>query len=57
MPKPDSGSRETAALTPPSSIPPGTTRFGIEIGSVGRQEEISRCGAASSDQQAHADRS
>jgi len=38
--KPDSGSRETAALTPPSSIPPGTTRFGIEIGSVGKQEEI-----------------
>jgi hypothetical protein len=38
--KPESGSRETAALTPPSSIPPGTTRFGIEIGSVGKQEEI-----------------
>ena len=38
--KPNSGSRETAALTPPSSIPPGTTRFGIEIGSVGKQEEI-----------------
>jgi hypothetical protein len=38
--KPESGSTETAALTPPSSIPPGTTRFGIEIGSVGRQEEI-----------------
>jgi hypothetical protein len=37
---PESGSRETAALTPPSSIPPGTTRFGIEIGSVGKQEEI-----------------
>lgn len=37
---PDGGSRETAALTPPSSIPPGTTRFGIEIGSVGKQEEI-----------------
>ncbi len=33
------GSTETAALTPPS-IPPGTTRFGIEIGSVGKQEEI-----------------
>lgn len=38
--RPESGSRETAALTPPSSIPPGTTRFGIEIGSVGKQEEI-----------------
>jgi hypothetical protein len=38
--KPQSGSRETAALTPPASIPPGTTRFGIEIGSVGKQEEI-----------------
>jgi hypothetical protein len=38
--KPESGSRETAALAPPSSIPPGTTRFGIEIGSVGKQEEI-----------------
>ena len=37
---PDSGSTETAALTPPASIPPGTTRFGIEIGSVGKQEEI-----------------
>ena len=40
MPSRSSGSRETAALTPPSSIPPGTTRFGIEIGSVGKQEEI-----------------
>ena len=38
--KPDSGSRETAALTPPSSIPPGTTRFGIEIGSVGKQDDV-----------------
>lgn len=38
--KPGSGSTETAALTPPASIPPGTTRFGIEIGSVGKQEEI-----------------
>jgi hypothetical protein len=37
--KPERGSTETAALTPPS-IPPGTTRFGIEIGSVGKQEEI-----------------
>jgi len=37
--KPEPGSTETAALTPPS-IPPGTTRFGIEIGSVGKQEEI-----------------
>ena len=37
---PESGTRETAALTPPASIPPGTTRFGIEIGSVGKQEEI-----------------
>ena len=37
---PESGSREIAALTPPASIPPGTTRFGIEVGSVGRQEEI-----------------
>ena len=38
--KPDSGSTETAVLTPPASIPAGTTRFGIEIGSVGKQEEI-----------------
>jgi sporulation related protein len=37
---PESGSTETAALRPPASIPPGTTRFGIEIGSVGKQEEI-----------------
>lgn len=36
---PQSGETESAALTPPS-IPPGTTRFGIEIGSVGKQEEI-----------------
>jgi SPOR domain len=36
----ESGSTETAALRPPASIPPGTTRFGIEIGSVGKQEEI-----------------
>jgi sporulation related protein len=35
------GSTETANLAPaPSSIPPGTTRFGIEIGSVGKQDEI-----------------
>jgi hypothetical protein len=37
---PQSGGTETAALTPPPAIPPGTTRFGIEIGSVGKQEEI-----------------
>jgi hypothetical protein len=35
-----SGGTETAALTPPPSIPPGTTRFGIEIGNVGKQDEI-----------------
>ncbi len=34
-----SQSTETANLTP-SSIPPGTTRFGIEIGSVAKQDEI-----------------
>jgi SPOR domain len=35
------GSTQTANLAPPpSSIPPGTTRFGIEIGSVGKQDEI-----------------
>ncbi len=33
-------STETAALTPPSSIPPGTTRFGIEIGAVDKQDAI-----------------
>jgi len=32
-------STQTANLTPPS-IPPGTTRFGIEIGSVGKQDEV-----------------
>jgi SPOR domain len=35
-----SPSTETANLNPAPSIPPGTTRFGIEIGSVGKQEEI-----------------
>jgi hypothetical protein len=30
---------ETAALTP-ANIPPGTTRFGIEIGSVDKQDEV-----------------
>jgi outer membrane biosynthesis protein TonB len=35
-----SGSTETAALSPATSIPPGTTRFGIEIGSVDKQEGI-----------------
>ena len=36
-------STETANLTPPAalpSIPPGTTRFGIEIGSVGKQDDV-----------------
>lgn len=33
-------STETAAVNPPSSIPPGTTRFGIEIGSVDKQDAI-----------------
>ncbi|MGB3022104.1 MAG: SPOR domain-containing protein [Methyloceanibacter sp.] len=33
-------STETAALAPPSSIPPGTTRFGIEIGAVDKQDAI-----------------
>lgn len=33
-------STETAALSPPSSIPPGTTRFGIEIGAVDKQDAI-----------------
>jgi hypothetical protein len=36
---PDATSTQTANLTPPS-IPPGTTRFGIEIGSVGKQDEV-----------------
>ena len=38
-----SESTETANLTPPPappSIPPGTTRFGIEIGSVGKQDDV-----------------
>lgn len=34
------GATETAALDPASSIPPGTTRFGIEIGTVEKQEGI-----------------
>ncbi|MGH6824313.1 SPOR domain-containing protein [Methyloceanibacter sp.] len=41
--EPPSESTETANLTPPStapSIPPGTTRFGIEIGSVGKQDDV-----------------
>jgi hypothetical protein len=39
--EPPSESTETANLTPPAaSIPPGTTRFGIEIGSVGKQDDI-----------------
>jgi len=35
-----SGGTETAALSPANSIPPGTTRFGIEIGIVEKQEGI-----------------
>jgi len=35
-----SGATETAALSPATSIPPGTTRFGIEIGTVEKQEGI-----------------
>jgi hypothetical protein len=35
-----SPSNETANLNPAPSIPPATTRFGIEIGSVGKQDEI-----------------
>jgi hypothetical protein len=41
--EPPSESTETANLTPPPalpSIPPGTTRFGIEIGSVGKQDDV-----------------
>ena len=41
--EPPSDTTETANHPPPPalpSIPPGTTRFGIEIGSVGKQEEI-----------------
>jgi hypothetical protein len=41
--EPPSESTESAELTPPSpppSIPPGTTRFGIEIGSVGKQDDV-----------------
>jgi hypothetical protein len=34
------GATETAALNPATSIPPGTTRFGIEIGSVEKQDGI-----------------
>jgi hypothetical protein len=37
--EPPSESTQTANLTPPS-IPPGTTRFGIEIGSVGKQDDV-----------------
>jgi len=33
-------STQTANLNPATSIPSGTTRFGIEIGSVGKQDEI-----------------
>jgi hypothetical protein len=33
-------STQTANLNLAPSIPPGTTRFGIEIGSVGKQDEI-----------------
>jgi len=35
-----SGTTETAAVSPANSIPPGTTRFGIEIGIVEKQEGI-----------------
>jgi hypothetical protein len=39
--EPPSESTETANLSPPATaIPPGTTRFGIEIGSVGKQDDI-----------------
>jgi len=41
--EPPSESTETADLAPPQappSIPPGTTRFGIEIGSVGKQDDV-----------------
>jgi len=34
------GATETAAVSPANSIPPGTTRFGIEIGTVEKQEGI-----------------
>jgi hypothetical protein len=34
------GGTETAAVSPANSIPPGTTRFGIEIGTVEKQEGI-----------------
>jgi SPOR domain len=37
--EPPDESTQTANLTPPS-IPPGTTRFGIEIGSVGKQDDV-----------------
>ena len=36
--KPDE--TQTANLSPAASISPGTTKFGIEIGSVGKQDEI-----------------
>jgi SPOR domain len=39
--EPPDESTETANLAPPPpSIPPGTTRFGIEIGSVGKQDDV-----------------
>ncbi|HSA66695.1 MAG TPA: SPOR domain-containing protein [Methyloceanibacter sp.] len=39
--EPPPESTETANLTPPPPpIPPGTTRFGIEIGSVGKQDDV-----------------
>jgi hypothetical protein len=34
------GATETAAVSPANSIPPGTTRFGIEIGTVDKQDGI-----------------
>jgi SPOR domain len=37
---PAAASTETAALNPAPSIPPGTTRFGIEIGAVDKQDGI-----------------
>ncbi len=37
---PSPGSTETANLSAPIPIPPGTTRFGIEIGSVDKQDGL-----------------
>ena len=53
--EPPDESTQTANLTPPS-IPPGTTRFGIEIGSVGKQDDVRPMWTQSPDQPRRAGR-